>query len=115
MRESIIIAVASIFVCLQSAYSQISTNELPVSIQRGLDTTTKDKTIGTIDLPVPDIKKLLQEDSLNQEKNPNVLQRTAVSIPVAIFIYSQTSAMYHPKTLIEVEQELLHRLLCEVY
>jgi len=40
MRESIIIAVASIFVCLQSAYSQISTNELPVSIQRGLDTTT---------------------------------------------------------------------------
>ena len=86
MRESIIIAVASIFVCLQSAYSQISTNELPVSIQRGLDTTTKDKTIGTIDLPVPDIKKLLQEDSLNQEKNPNVLQRTAVSIPVAIDI-----------------------------
>ena len=86
MREFIIIAVASIFVCLQSAYSQISTNELPVSIQRGLDTTTKDKTIGTIDLPVPDIKILLQEDSLNQEKNPNVLQRTAVSIPVAIDI-----------------------------
>ena len=86
MRKSIIMAVASIFVCLQSAYPQITTNELPVSVQRGLCAIIKDKTTGTIDLPVPDIKKLLQEDSLNQEKNPNGILRTAVSIPVVIDI-----------------------------
>ena len=86
MKKFIIIAVASFFVCLQSAYPQISTNELPVSIQRELGTITKGKTTGTIDLPVPDIKKLLQEDSLNQEKNPNGILRTAVSIPVVIDI-----------------------------
>ena len=84
MRKSIIMAVASIFVCLQSAYPQITTNELPVSVQRGLCAIIKDKTTGTIDLPVPDIKKLLQEDSLNQEKNLNGILRTAVSIPVVI-------------------------------
>ena len=85
MKKSIVLAFASIFVCLQTAYPQITTNELPVSVQRGLDV-TKDKTIGTIDLPVPDIEKLLQEDSLNQEKSPNGFYRTAVSIPVVIDI-----------------------------
>lgn len=84
MKKSIKIAVALIFVCLQSAYPQITTNELPVSIQRELGTITKGNTTGTIDLPVPDIKKLLQEDSLNQEKNPYGFLRTAISIPVVI-------------------------------
>ena len=36
MKKSVVLAVASIFVCLQSAFSQITTNELPVSVQRGL-------------------------------------------------------------------------------
>ena len=86
MKKIIIISVASIFVCIQSTYSQISTNELPVSIQRGLGVITKNNTTGTIDLPVPDINKFLQEDSLNQEKIPNGFIRTAISIPVVIDI-----------------------------
>ena len=86
MKKSIVIAVASVFVCLQSACPQITTNELPVSIQKGFGLVTKDKTIGTVDLPAPDIKKLLQEDSLNQESNPNGFQRTAVSVSVVIDI-----------------------------
>lgn len=74
MRKSIILLLV-IVACLQSVYPQISTNELPVSVQRGLGTIIKDKTTGTIDLSVPDIKRILYEDSLNQKKNPNSLQR----------------------------------------
>lgn len=86
MKKVLFVAVALFFVCMQSAYPQITTNELPVSIQRGLGDITKGKTKGVIDLPVPDIKKLLQEDSLKQEKNPYGFQRTAVSIPIVIDI-----------------------------
>ena len=71
---------------MQSAYSQITTNEPPVSVQKGLSAKTKGIIAGVIDLPVPDVKRLLQEDSLKQEKNPNGLQRTAVSIPVILDI-----------------------------
>lgn len=84
MKKSIIIAVTFFIVCVQSTYPQISTNELPISVQRGLGVFTKDKTKGIVDLPVPDIKKVLQEDSLNQERNPNGLKRTAVSIPIIV-------------------------------
>ena len=35
MKIVIIIAVISIFTCLQSVYPQITTNELPVSVQKG--------------------------------------------------------------------------------
>jgi hypothetical protein len=55
MKKSVVLAVASIFVCLQSAYPQITTNELPVSVQRGLGVVTKDKTIGTVDLPALEV------------------------------------------------------------
>lgn len=86
MKKIIVIAIVLFFICLQSAYPQITTNELPVSIQRGLGVFTKDKATGTISLPIPDIKKVLLEDSLDHEKNPNGLKRTAVSIPVDINI-----------------------------
>ena len=36
MKKEFIVAVASIFVCMQSAYPQITTNEPPVSVHRGL-------------------------------------------------------------------------------
>jgi hypothetical protein len=85
MKKSII-TVITFFVCLQSAYPQITTNELPVSVQRGLGVLTKDNTKGSIDLPTPDIKKALHEDSLKQEKNPYGIQRTAVPIPVVVDI-----------------------------
>ena len=87
MKKVIIMAVASFFSCLQSIYPQITTNELPVSVQRGITTITKGKTTGIIDLPVPDIKKILHEDSLCQKKHPNGLKRTSVAIPVVIDIH----------------------------
>ena len=40
MKKEFIVAVASIFVCMQSAYPQITTNEPPVSVQRGLGAIT---------------------------------------------------------------------------
>ncbi len=75
MKKSIVIAIVSVFVYLQSAYPQITTNELPISVQRGLGVLIKENTKGTVDLPVPDIKKALQEDLLNQERNPNGFHR----------------------------------------
>ena len=84
MKKFYIIAVALFIACLQSVHSQITTNELPVSVQRGVGVLIKEGTKGTVDLPVPDIKKLLHEDSLYQEKHPNGLQRTSVAIPLSI-------------------------------
>ena len=99
MKSFIIVAVASIFLCMQSAYSQITTNEPPISVQKGLSAKTKGIIAGVIDLPVPDVKRLLQEDSLKQEKNPNGLQRTAVSIPVILDTkVSQVMAHLHNLT-----------------
>lgn len=85
MKRTIIV-IAFIIVCLKSIYSQITTNELPISVQRELGVLTKDKAVGTIDLPIPDIKKVLYEDSLSRAKNPNCLHRTGVPIPVEIDI-----------------------------
>lgn len=63
MKKEFIVAVASIFVCMQSAYPQITTNEPPVSVQRGLGAITG-KTAGAIDLPVPDIMTHQSQDTL---------------------------------------------------
>ena len=41
--------------CLQSVYSQITTNELPFSIQRGLNLLSNKKAKRVVELPVPDI------------------------------------------------------------
>lgn len=49
MKKVLFVAVALFFVCMQSAYPQITTNELPVSIQRGLGDITKGKTKGVIE------------------------------------------------------------------
>ena len=84
MKKVIIIAVISIFTCLQSVYPQITTNELPVSVQKGIAAITKGRMTGTVYLPVPDIKKILHEDSLCQKKHPNGLQRTSVPIPLEL-------------------------------
>lgn len=43
MRKTYIIAVVASFTFLQSLYPQITTNEPPISIQRGLQVLTKDK------------------------------------------------------------------------
>jgi hypothetical protein len=84
MRKSFIVIVSTFFACLQSAYPQITTKELPISIQRGLGVLTKDNTKGTIDLPVPDMKIIHYQDSIFQEKNHNGILRSSVSIPVTL-------------------------------
>ena len=48
MKKVIIIAVISIFTCLQSVYPQITTNELPVSVQKGIAAITKGRMTGTV-------------------------------------------------------------------
>ena len=80
MRKFYIIVIVLHFVCLQSVFSQITTNELPVSVQRGINLFPKDETKGTVVLPLPDINKVLREDSLYQEKYPDGIQRTSIPI-----------------------------------
>ena len=82
MKKIVSIAIFAFFVFQQSVYSQITTNELPISIQKGIGVLTKD--MGTVDLPVPDIKKLLREDSLQESKKQNGNMRISVSIPLVI-------------------------------
>ncbi len=84
MKKLLSVSIVAFFACIQSVYSQITTNELPISIQRGIGVLAKNKDKGTIDLPVPDIKKILREDSLRELKEQNTCMRIAVSIPVTI-------------------------------
>ena len=84
MRKPFILIVFIFFVCPQSSFSQITTNELPISIQRGLGVLMKDKAKGKVDLPIPDMKKVFYQDSLSQEKIPKGLRRTAVPIPMIL-------------------------------
>ena len=84
MRKTYIIAVVASFTFLQSVYPQITTNEPPISIQRGLQVLTKDKAKKIIDLPVPDIKKVLLEDSLYNLTKPYNPERIGIPIPLLI-------------------------------
>lgn len=84
MNKNLIVTIVAFFACLQSAYSQITTNEFPVSVQRQLGVLTKGKAKGSVDLPAPDIIKLLREDSLRESKKQNGSLRIAVSIPYII-------------------------------
>ena len=87
MKSYLFLIIGFIFSSLQSAYGQISTNELPVSIRRGLNNAlSKDNLNGSIDLSVPDIKKILHEDSLNMKNRSNAQQRTSVPIAVSLDI-----------------------------
>lgn len=86
MKRNLIYLILAFLACIQSVYAQISTNEHPVSIQKGINNLVKDKTKSTIDLPVPDIKKIIHDDSLFQEKNPYGFQRTSIPIPIEIDI-----------------------------
>ena len=82
MRKIIFLVFAVFFVCLQSVYSQITTHELPISIQRGLSSLPKENADRTVTLPIPDLKEILREDSIYQEKNPMGLRRTSIAIPL---------------------------------
>ena len=83
MKRTIILVFAY-FVFLQSVFSQITTNESPVSIQRGLGVLTKDNAKGFVNLPIPDMKKILDEDSVLISNKPNSFKRTSISIPLIL-------------------------------
>jgi hypothetical protein len=67
-------------------YSQITTNERPISVQRGFGEITEKTITSTgslIDLPIPNMQKIYQEDA-EREKDSMALQRTAVAIQVSL-------------------------------
>lgn len=68
------------------SYSQITTNEKPISIQKGLEDITKNtiaQSGSLIDLPIPDMQKVYREDA-EREKDSVALQRTSVPIFVSL-------------------------------
>lgn len=70
-------------------YSQITTNEQPISVQKGLDEITKNtitKSSSFIDLPIPDMDIVYSEDA-EREKDYTVSQRTAVPIHVSLNLH----------------------------
>ena len=79
--KKIFIALYAIFASTQFVYPQITTNEQPISIQRGLDNLVKGLPVNGF---VPNLKKVLREDSILQEMNPNGLRRTAVPIATSL-------------------------------
>lgn len=83
MKKFLSLSIVALFICLQSVYPQITTKELPISIQRGIGVFAKSKEKGIVNLPAPDIQKILREDSVYIEKNPNI-QITSISIPLII-------------------------------
>lgn len=91
MRKTFAIAFITMFVCMQPVYSQITTNELPVSVQRGLVFHAKEN--GSISLPVLDIKKALYEDSISQGKNGNGKGFTRTSLPIVFAIDSEKDGL----------------------
>lgn len=74
-----VILICSIFP--QFVYSQITTNELPISVQRGRSVITSDNSQDVIMLQTPDMAKIQYEDSINSYI-ADMLQRCAVKIPV---------------------------------
>lgn len=68
------------------SYSQITTNEKPISIQKGLEDITKNtiaQSGSLIDLPIPDMQKVYREDA-EREKDSMALPRTSVPIFVSL-------------------------------
>ena len=74
-----VILICSIFP--QFVYSQITTNELPISVQRGRSVITSDNSQDVIMLQTPDMAKIQYEDSINSYI-ADMPQRYAVKIPV---------------------------------
>ena len=74
-----VILICSIFP--QFVYSQITTNELPISVQRGRSVITSDNSQDVIMLQIPDMAKVYYEDSVNSYIADKI-QRCGVKIPV---------------------------------
>ena len=83
-KTCLIIIILSLNILM--GYSQITTNEQPISVQRGFCEITEETITSTgslIDLPIPNMQKVYQEDA-ERDKDSMALQRTAVPIPVSL-------------------------------
>lgn len=67
-------------------FSQITTNEPPISVLKGIVSENLYTNTRIINLAVPNMVKILYEDSINSYK-ADMLQRCAVKIPVSINMY----------------------------
>ena len=68
-------------------YSQITTKELPISVQKKIVTNllSADNCLSTISLPAPDMDRIMKEDQEREENNNSPL-RVSIGIPVSISI-----------------------------
>lgn len=64
-------------------FSQITTNELPISIQKKVVTNLSLNRSSMVSLPIPDMDRVLKEDQ-EREENNNSLKRISIGIPVSI-------------------------------
>ena len=74
-----ILAIGSSIKC----FSQITTNELPISVQKKVVANLSANRSSIVSLPIPDMDRVLKEDQ-EREKNGNKLKRISVGIPVSI-------------------------------
>ena len=78
--QSILIGICNL------CFSQITTNEPPISVLKGIVSENLYTNTRIINLAVPNMVKILYEDSINSYK-ADMLQRCAVKIPVSINMY----------------------------
>ena len=69
------------------SFSQITTKELPISVQKKIvnNLLTADNCLSTISLPAPDMDRIMKEDQEREENNNSPL-RVSIGIPVSISI-----------------------------
>ena len=64
-------------------FSQITTNELPISVQQKVVTNLSVNRSSVVSLPIPDMDRVLKEDQEREENNYS-LKRMSIGIPISI-------------------------------
>ena len=85
MKKRLILFVVFCLCVSLNTYSQITTNEQPMSVQLGMEELTKNiisRSGSVLELPKPDMNKVFREDSIRELK-PNAFHRTGVPISVS--------------------------------
>ena len=83
MKRSFYYLMILVFASSINCFSQITTNELPVSVQKKVVTDFSANSLSMVSLPVPDIDTVTKEDQ-ERERNGNKLKRISIGIPVSI-------------------------------
>jgi hypothetical protein len=64
-------------------FSQITTNELPISVQKKVVANLSANRSSIVSLPIPDMDRVLKEDQ-EREENNYLLKRISIGIPISI-------------------------------